>query len=497
MTDSTPKPLLRTPHRTILETQIQGLYEHGVRSVYVLIHQSQHDSYKACVDSLDVRHHMQIVLVTEHEWLGTAGAVVSCLWAYPELSKLTHILIMNGDVVCRYPFSSLISTYKSQNCACLLTHFSTRDPSQYGLLRLTREDGPSALSLSELSDRPSLPSSSAGSELSESLSAGDGLLSSFGPASSAESADILFEDPTDASAESDSVASVSSAVDARQVMRIRDYNRIHRGGASIARVSTPHLPSSPAGLRVNSRRSDRTRSRSRDRPRGGVQMGSLGPQLDLSYGQISLVDCSNRHLRSLPTQTASRTSTRSSSGATIRLGRVSAFIEKPCFVAVESQQDRAGHGVSYANAGIYVINPALLLAFPVPCSMEQGVFPILLSRKLDVLSFYIGTEKTWSDMGTVAGFIRGCQLLNGVPAFDQGSNSSTRLGSEAHKSMSKNGLRGNVTGDDVRIARGAHVANCVIYDNTVVPPGVHLEGCIVCSGEGLAQGKHYYNKIIS
>ncbi|EFO64674.1 Mannose-1-phosphate guanyltransferase [Giardia lamblia P15] len=450
-----------------------------------------------CVNSLDVRHYMRIVLVAEQEWLGTAGAVVSCLWAHPELSRLAYILVMNGDVVCHYPFSSLISTYKSRNCACLLTHFSTRDPSQYGLLKLTREDGSSAPSLSELSDRLSLSFSSKGSELSESLSVGDGLLSSFSFAGSAESAGILSEEPTDASAEGDSVASASSMVTVRQVMRIRDYGRIHRSGTSIARVATPHRPSSPAGLRVNGHRSNGARSRSGDRPEGGTCKESLGPQLDLSYGQVSLAGYSSRHLRSLSKQVASRTSARSSSGSTIRLGKVSAFIEKPCYVTVESQQDRrAGHGVSYANAGIYVINPALLLSFPVPCSMEQEVFPALLARKLDVLSFYVGTERTWSDMGTIAGFIRGCQLLNGVPAFDQILDSSAQLGSQAHGTMLKSSLRGNVTDDAVRISSGAHVTNCVIYGSTVVPPGMHLEGCIVCSGKGLAQGKHYYNKII-
>lgn len=496
MTDTTPKPLLRTPRKTILETQIQNLYDHGVHSVYILIHQSQHEPYKACIDTLDIQHYIRIVLVVELEWLGTAGAVVNCLWAHPELSHLTHILIMNGDIVCNYPFSSLISIYKASNCACLLTHFATKDASQYGLLRLSKEHKSLKVS-SEALDKSSLSFSSQNTELLDSLSAGDRLQSSSSLVNSVESTDILSEELTDISAESESVTSSTSLVDTCQIMRIKDYDRIHRSSTRISRVSTPHLPSSPAGLRSKSYGTSwhsgdtGTKSKVKGRYGEGVDLTPLGSlQLDLSYGQLSLMDCSSRHLHSFSKQVTPRAATQSSSKTVTRLGKVLEFIEKPRFTAGESQQkDRQSvdnTGLCYANAGIYVINPSLLLSFPVPCSMEEKVFPTLLARKLNILSFYIGTEKTWSDMGTIAGFIRGCQLLNKVPTFDPASTSS----------MSKGTCHGNVVDDTSRISSKANVSNCVIYGGTTVPPGVYLDGCIVCSAERICPGKRYYNKII-
>lgn len=508
MTDTTPKPLLRTPKRTILESQLQALYKHGVRTVYILIHQSQHKLYKECIDALDIRSCIRITLVVESEWLGTAGAVVNCLWAHPELSNLNQVIIMNGDIVCHYPFSEMVSIYKRSNCACLLTHFSTKDPSQYGLLKLTKVQKPLNSLSTEPSDKSSISLTSQNSDLIESLSIEDALLSSVSYSSSAESAGLLSEDFTDTSVENDSVTLNNSLVDAYQIMRIKDYDRIHRSGTSIARVSAPHLPGSPAGLRVNKYKDGRcniytnARSEGRTKARGGIQTVSLDPmQLDSSYGHVSLSDYSSRCLHSLSKQITSRAAKRSlSKNSTIRLGKVLEFIEKPRCIAYNRQnggRSMEAEEVSHANAGIYIINPSLLLSFPVPCSMENTVFPALVARKMTLLSLYVGEEKTWSDMGTVAGFIKGCQLLNNIPAADTGSsNSFGQTDGQPSRHKPKGTCLGSVIDDTARISTKANVVNSVIYENVIIPPGVYLDGCIVCSAEKLSPGKHYYNTII-
>lgn len=507
MTDTVPKPLLRTPRKTILECQVEALYSHGVHTVYILIHQSQYQLYKACVDELDLQHFIHITLVTESDWLGTAGAVVNCLWTYPELSNLNQIIIINGDIVCNYPFSSMISTYKRTNCACLLTHFATKCPSEYGLLKLTKVNKSFNLSSVESSEISSISSSSCNSDITESLSAEDMLASFSSFSSSTELTGIFPEEIADRSTENSNTTLSGSLIDTRQIMRIKNYEEIHRSGKSIARVSAPHAPSSPAGLRCNKYEDNgcnsynTTKSKISSKTKVGTETTPLGSlQLTSSYGQISLLDYSNRCWYSLSKQLTPRTTKQSSRDHIIHLGKVSEFIEKPQYTIYNQQKDGKNKGTGelfYANAGVYIINPALLLTFQIPCSMETVVFPALIARKLKVISLYIGEERTWSDMGTIAGFIKGCQILNNIPkANTERFHFPIQSNNQSSRCKLKGSCAGSVVDDTARISNKANVVNCVVYENIVIPSGVYLDGCIVCSAEKLSPGKSYYNTII-
>ncbi|TNJ29933.1 Mannose-1-phosphate guanyltransferase [Giardia muris] len=429
LTNNVPKPLLRTPVVPIIEYQLDALYECGVHTVYILIHASQYSTFSEFVHQCDLRHALTIKLVPEADYLGTGGALARCIWDHGELSRAPGVLVLNGDIACSFPFRRMLKVYSKLDCRCLLTHISVNDVTQYGQL--------------VLGDAPKKPRTSATSEpSSEAESLTDSLLCSTSDASS-EKSDSTVSD-LGASIKSSSTSglpprtpvrrkpstsqgSQGDTVDVRQVKRIDAYHRLVMG-SRISRYAPGHRPSSPTPV--------------------------------------------------IPRPTSSGKKILPPREKLVRA--VLRFVEKPR----NDREFRAQYQPPYyANAGLYVLHPTLLLRCLSPCSLEHDVIPALLDAGVSAYSLHIGTDADWSDMGTLAGLIRGCRLLH-LHRGERRGATCVRVDS-----------RGNVVDAQADIHEHASVHGCLFYAGAAVPDNTYLEGCIVLPGARIPAGRSHYGEI--
>ncbi|MBI2236398.1 MAG: nucleotidyltransferase family protein [Magnetospirillum sp.] len=108
LTDDIPKPLLKVGHKPLLETILETFMAHGFSKFYLSV------NYKAEM----VKQHFgdgrewncTVRYIEERERLGTAGA----LSLLPE-PPTAPIIVMNGDVLTKVNFSSLLDFHAEQN----------------------------------------------------------------------------------------------------------------------------------------------------------------------------------------------------------------------------------------------------------------------------------------------------------------------------------------------------------------------------------------------
>lgn len=109
LTDETPKPLLRIGKSPILEIIIEQLIASGFHNFVISTH------YKAQMlkdyFGNGSKWNVNISYVYEHHPLGTAGA----LGLIKMSEKKLPILIMNGDLLTKIDFSSLLEYHKNQS----------------------------------------------------------------------------------------------------------------------------------------------------------------------------------------------------------------------------------------------------------------------------------------------------------------------------------------------------------------------------------------------
>jgi len=103
LTDHTPKPLLPIGDKPILQIMIEELRRYGFRDIYIALNHfaDQIEARFGDGDALGVR----ISYLREQEPMGTAGA----LRLLPPGASGRSMLVMNGDLLTRVDFMSLLS----------------------------------------------------------------------------------------------------------------------------------------------------------------------------------------------------------------------------------------------------------------------------------------------------------------------------------------------------------------------------------------------------
>lgn len=129
LTDECPKPLLLVGGKPILETIIEGFAEQGFRRIFLSV------NHKAEM----IRQHfsagegwgVHIEYLHETSCLGTAGA----LSLLPEKASVP-VIVMNGDVLTRIDFSSLLQFHQNQGATATMVVREYKFQLPYGVVTL-------------------------------------------------------------------------------------------------------------------------------------------------------------------------------------------------------------------------------------------------------------------------------------------------------------------------------------------------------------------------
>ncbi len=172
--------------------------------------------------------------------------------------------------------------------------------------------------------------------------------------------------------------------------------------------------------------------------------------------------------------------------AALEEDRIVRFVEKP------APEEAPSHWI---NAGFAVWSRAVLEAIPAGrmVSFEQEILPGLLDRGI----YGLRMHGYFEDAGTPERLLHAQRLL-----FDSGRATGTR----AERPLVAVGTRAVVDGaslepyttidDDVRIERGARVANSVVMHGAQIGAGARVAGSIVGPGARVAAGTRLTDRIL-
>lgn len=129
LTEDTPKPMLTIGKRPILETILLNFMEHGFRRFYVSV------NYKAEMVTEHFgdgsRWGAEIRYLRESKRMGTAGAI----GLLPESPK-SPIIVMNGDLLTKVNFSSLLDFHRDHRAAATMCVREYDMQVPYGVVKL-------------------------------------------------------------------------------------------------------------------------------------------------------------------------------------------------------------------------------------------------------------------------------------------------------------------------------------------------------------------------
>lgn len=147
-------------------------------------------------------------------------------------------------------------------------------------------------------------------------------------------------------------------------------------------------------------------------------------------------------------------------------GRVLNFLEKP------APGEQSANGVNTINAGIYILEPAILDLIPDSenFSFEYNVFPAILEKGFKFHAVVLENEY-WRDIGNPASYLQAHMdfLAGTIGGFSSGSAGKSEIATAA-----------NVDGRSV-LGEGCVVKPNARVINSVLGPGVHLEEKAVIS----------------
>jgi mannose-1-phosphate guanylyltransferase len=181
-------------------------------------------------------------------------------------------------------------------------------------------------------------------------------------------------------------------------------------------------------------------------------------------------------------------------------GRVKRFIEKP---------KREEATTNMINAGIYILEPALLEYIPANQNymFERSLFPLLLERGDPFFSF--ASQDYWIDIGTPEKYMKvNNDLLTGEISTDiPGSVYNRNIwAEEGHKIHPKARIDGPVVigrncfiesqarivgpaviGPDCYISAGSLVENSIVWHNVSIDRGAKLRQCIIANAVSVGE----------
>ncbi len=168
--------------------------------------------------------------------------------------------------------------------------------------------------------------------------------------------------------------------------------------------------------------------------------------------------------------------------ATEKSGRITRFVEKPPPDQIFADT---------ANAGVYVLDPAVFEAIPAegPSDFGRDIFPALLAQGEVLYGVLLGGYL--HDTGTPELYRQAnWDALAGRVGTNY-ADSRIWVGSDAVVSPSASLTERNILGRNAQVADGASLTDCIIWDDARIGAGVTLERAIVGRGAVLKAGMVY------
>jgi len=124
-----PKPLMELANKPMLVRQIEAL-KIWVDEVILAVSCKQHDM-EAFVKEWEKKLDIKITISKENEVLDTAGPIglVADI-----LKKADMFFVLNSDVICTYPFDTLLQFHNKHNAKGTILLTKVPDPSRYGVV---------------------------------------------------------------------------------------------------------------------------------------------------------------------------------------------------------------------------------------------------------------------------------------------------------------------------------------------------------------------------
>ena len=135
--------------------------------------------------------------------------------------------------------------------------------------------------------------------------------------------------------------------------------------------------------------------------------------------------------------------------------------------------------------GIYLVNPEFLRR--IPAATKISVVPIFceMLREHATLGGIVIDDGHWWDLGTRDQYLGVHRVIS-----DFRFQISDWVDASAHISPSAKIEGATAIGAGARVGDGAHLRDCLIWENAEVAPGAQLDRCIVTSG-ARASGAHH------
>lgn len=159
--------------------------------------------------------------------------------------------------------------------------------------------------------------------------------------------------------------------------------------------------------------------------------------------------------------------------ATDETGRITRFVEKPPLDQVFADT---------ANAGVYVLDPAVLDAIPAdgPSDFGRDIFPELLARGEALYGTLLGGYL--HDTGTPDLYRQANWDALAGRVGTEFANSRSWAGPGARVGETATLSGHNILGRNVRVGDGAFLTDCIVWDDAQIGPGAVLERVIVGRG---------------
>ncbi|KAF6779221.1 hypothetical protein AHF37_02063 [Paragonimus kellicotti] len=129
-----PKPIVEFCNKPMLLHQIEALVKVGVTEVILAVSKcaDHSDTLESELSKHQKRLRARIVFSYETEAMGTAGPIaLARQWL---LADESPFFVLNSDVVCEFPFDSLIKFHKSHGKEGSIMVTQVEEPSKYGVV---------------------------------------------------------------------------------------------------------------------------------------------------------------------------------------------------------------------------------------------------------------------------------------------------------------------------------------------------------------------------
>eukprot|EP00842_Homolaphlyctis_polyrhiza_P005196 jgi/Hompol1/5678/HPOL_004625-RA len=133
LTFSKPKPLVDFANRPMILHQIEALAKVGVKEVVLAVNY-QPEVMVSAMHKVEEEFNIKISFSIEPEPLGTAGPLAL---ARDILAKDdSPFFVLNSDVICDFPFKSLLEFHLAHGKEGTLMTTTVEDPSKFGVILL-------------------------------------------------------------------------------------------------------------------------------------------------------------------------------------------------------------------------------------------------------------------------------------------------------------------------------------------------------------------------